>query len=50
MLATIYTFTTSQPLTQKQLDYLNSCFDNLPSELVDNIDIPEWNTEITILK
>ena len=48
MLATTYSFTTSQPLTKQQLEYLNNCFDNLPTTDPQNYsDIPDWNTEIT---
>lgn len=43
-----YNFTTSQPLTQTQIDWLNeNLFDNLPTEN-DFEDIPEWTTEIKL--
>ena len=41
-----YNFTTSQPLTQTQIEWLNNqLFDNLPTEN-DLEDIPEWTSEI----
>lgn len=44
---TVYTFTTSQPLTKQQLNYLNRCLEELPfSDTVDQLDVPEYTTEI----
>ena len=39
---TTYTITSSQPLTQQQIDYLNSCLENLPSSHPDFEDVPEY--------
>lgn len=43
-----YNFQTSQPLTQKQIDWLNEqLLDNLPTEDESDLsDIPEWTSEI----
>lgn len=43
-----YNFTTSQPLTQYQIDFLNDIlFDKLPSFNNETLeDIPEWTSEI----
>lgn len=42
-----YNFQTSQPLTQEQIDYLNDCLLNLPSnDKKYFMDIPEFTTEI----
>jgi len=42
-----YTFKTSQPLTQYQIDFLNSQFNNLPFKDLNNFDdLPEWITNI----
>lgn len=47
----IYNFETSQPLTQKQIDWLNEqLLENLPSEDEDLEDIPEWTSEIELQK
>lgn len=46
-----YNFITSQPLTQKQIDWLNfQLLENLPSENEDLEDIPEWTSEIELQK
>jgi len=45
----IYTFQTSQELTQKQIDQINTLIcDNLHSEHPDFEDVPEWTTEISL--
>lgn len=42
-----YTFETSQPLTQDQINWLNNHLWDLPSkDIVDFSDIPCWITEI----
>lgn len=44
-----YNFTTSQALTEKQLDWLNDqLINHLPSEDEDLEDIPEWTAEISL--
>lgn len=46
---TTYTFKTSQPLTQYQLDFLNEQLNNLPSkDWEDFLDVPEFTTLIEI--
>lgn len=47
-----YTFVTSQPLTQTQIDWLNiQLLEELPTEDKDNLsDIPEWTSEIELQK
>jgi hypothetical protein len=47
-----YNFTTSQPLTQKQIDWLNEqLLENLPTEDQEDLsDIPEWTSEIELQK
>ena len=46
-----YNFVTSQPLTQKQIDWLNTqLLENLPSADEDLEDIPEWTSEIELQK
>ena len=50
MSVTVYTFETSQPLTAKQLEFLNKAVSllSLPTEdPEDMLDIPEWTTDIT---
>jgi len=48
----IYNFTTSQPLTEKQIEWLNiQLLENLPTEDEDGLsDIPEWTSEIELQK
>lgn len=47
-----YNFVTSQPLTQKQIEWLNiQLLENLPTEDEDDLsDIPEWTSEIELQK
>lgn len=45
-----YSFTSSQPLTVEQLNYLNHCLQNLPTTDEENfLDIPECTTDIEII-
>ncbi len=47
-----YNFQTSQKLTEYQLDYLNDILmERLPTFNTDDLDdIPEWTTEIELVK
>jgi len=48
---TVYTFTSSQPLTKQQLEYLNRCMYNMPSaDTEDFSDVPEYTTDIVEVK
>jgi hypothetical protein len=45
-----YTFQTSQPLTDEQLEFLNSHLCNLPFQDYDNMsDVPEFTTDIELV-
>ncbi len=47
----VYNFTTSQPLTEYQIEWLNEqLFENLITEDPDLSDIPEWTTEVLLEK
>jgi hypothetical protein len=48
---TTYIFTSSQPLTKQQLEYLNRCMYNMPCEDTENcLDLPEYTTDIVEVK